>query len=221
MMHRFPFIVIEGVDGTGKTTLRKSLFRLWQGLYGVTPLCVLTTNYLDHKVAADLVDGKYSPTQANRDRYLAALIADKRATIRQLIEPALRRRPVIADRWLLSELTFFYAKHHQPPSVTYAALADGLSLSADVTFVLDAAVNESMARTGTRKGDSVRADWDIRDVQLSLKGIYEHVVEAADEYPLLGSVVHIDAGAERPIVLQRAWEHLLDLDLVPELETVS
>jgi dTMP kinase len=220
-MERYPFIVIEGVDGTGKTTLRKSLFRLWQGLYGVTPLCVLTTNYLDHTAAADLVDGKYSPTQANRDRYLAALIVDKQATVRQLIEPALRRRPVIADRWLLSELTFFYAKHQQPPSVTYAALADGLSLSADVTFVLDAAVNESMARTGTRKGDSVRADWDTRDVQLSLKEIYEHVVAAADDYPLLGSVVHLDAGAERPVVLQRAWEHLLDFDLVPNLETAS
>jgi dTMP kinase len=102
-MNRFPFIVVEGLDGTGKTTLRKGLFRLFEGLYRITPLAVLTTNFLDASAAADLVEGKYRPTTTNRDRYLAALAADKHATATRLIGTSLPSRPVIADRWLLSE----------------------------------------------------------------------------------------------------------------------
>src|SRR5262245_41432409 len=103
-MDRYPFIVVEGLDGTGKTTLRKGLFRLFEGLFCITPLAVLTTNFLNAAVSLDLVEGKYQPTPENRDRYLAALTADKQATADRLIAPSLPTRPVIADRWLLSEL---------------------------------------------------------------------------------------------------------------------
>ncbi|MFF5273752.1 hypothetical protein [Streptomyces sp. NPDC000133] len=96
-MNRHPFVAVEGQDGTGKTTLRKGLFRLHEGLFEVTPLAVLTTNFLDPGVALDLVEGKYQPTSGNQYRYLAALASDKQSTADRLVTPALPARPVIAD----------------------------------------------------------------------------------------------------------------------------
>lgn len=59
--------------------------------------------------------GKYAPTDERRERYLAALVADKRATAEHLVAPALPALPVIADCWVLSEMAFWAVKHARPP----------------------------------------------------------------------------------------------------------
>jgi dTMP kinase len=215
MEDRYPFIVIEGLDGTGKTTLRKGLFHLWDGLYRATPLCVLTTNFLDAALAGDIIDGKYSPTPDNRERYLDAIVADKSATIRQLIEPSLPVRPVIADRWMLSEMAFFAVKHGVRPDETYQALAPRLSLAVDMTLVLDMPAEASLVRAHDRAGDATRADWDTLDVQERVRATYEAVVTRPADFPMLGAVVRLDAAADRASVLHQAWTALRDHGLVP------
>ncbi|MBC8091179.1 MAG: thymidylate kinase [Pseudonocardia sp.] len=216
---RYPFIVIEGLDGAGKTTLRKALFHLWDGLYRVTPLCVLTTNFLDAAVAADIVDGKYLPTPDNRERYLAALVADKSATMRQVIEPALPTRPVIADRWLLSELAFFAVKHGVSPQQTYRALTATAGRWADITFVLDLPAEASLLRAQSRAGDATRADWDTLDVQGRVRATYQAVVTSPGDFPALGAVVRLDAASGQASVLHQAWTALREHGLMPATVT--
>jgi dTMP kinase len=216
---RFPFLVVEGTDGTGKTTTRKGLFRILRDLYGVTPLTVLTTNYLDAAAVGDLVEGKYSPTPTNRERYLDALRADKAATLERLVLPALVHRPVIADRWLLSELVFFAVKHDQPPEATYRRLAEGLPIAPDLTVLLDLDPEESMRRAGSRSGDATRADWDVLDVQQRVRAAYTAITEAASEWPALGPIVSVDASATPAEVLHRAWFAIDAHDLLPALST--
>ncbi len=218
-MQRFPFIVIEGLDGTGKTTVRKGLFRLWEGLYGVTPLCILTSNFLAADAAADIVDGKYQPSADNRDRYLEALVADKAATLAQLVRPALPNRPVISDRWLVSELAFFAVKHGMKPGDTYERLAAGITQPVDLTLVLDLDPRDSLQRAHGRQGDAVRADWDVLDVQARVRQIYTAIVSEPVAYPLLGSVAHIDASASPGSVLDQVWQALIAHDLVPRFGT--
>jgi dTMP kinase len=212
---RYPFVAIEGPDGTGKTTLRKGLFRLWDVLYEITPLCVLTTNFLDADVAGDLVEGKYSPTSANRDRYLKAIVADKTATLERLVIPVLPQRPVIADRWILSELAFFAVKHAIEPPAVYERLAAGITRAADLTFVLDAPPADSIPRAHGRPGDATRVDWDVLEVQTRLRDVYATVIESAGAYPLLGEVVRLDARVEPASVLHSAWLALDERKLIP------
>src|SRR5262245_57136223 len=100
-MSRCPFIIIQGLDGSGRPTLRKSLFRLWQHLTGITTLSLLTPNYLNPDVAADLIEGKYNPSDSNAERYLRAIGVDKNETLNRLVRPVLHHRPVLSDRWLL------------------------------------------------------------------------------------------------------------------------
>ncbi|KIE23725.1 dTMP kinase [Streptomyces sp. MUSC 125] len=216
---RYPFIVVEGLDGTGKTTLRKGLFRLWEGLYGVTPLCVLTTNFLAPDQAAAIVAGKYRPDPGNRDSYLSAIAADKRATLERLVLPQRSVRPVIADRWLLSELAFFAVKHGMKASETYQALAADLAVAPDLTLVLDLETDASMSRARARQGDAVRSDWDVSDVQRQVRETYEAVLTKPDAFPLLGDVVRLDARRLRAEVLLAAWDVLRERRMVPPLTT--
>ncbi|MFF8880707.1 dTMP kinase [Streptomyces flaveolus] len=207
-MDRYPFIVVEGLDGTGKTTLRKGLFRLFEGLFRITPLAVLTTNFLNPAVALDLVKGKYQPTEENRDRYLAALAADKQTTADRLIAPCLPTRPVIADRWLLSELAFFAVKHDRAPRETYAQLTEHLHLVPDVTFILDITPETAMERAADRSGDAARPDWDVMEVQSRVREIYQSVADAPSAFPALGKAVRINAAQDRATVLHTAWKAL-------------
>ncbi|MGC5263995.1 dTMP kinase [Streptomyces cyaneofuscatus] len=213
----FPLVVIEGLDGTGKTTLRKGLFRLIQGLYGVTPLSVLTTNWLDETVAADLEEGKYRPSAANRDAYLKALCADKRATVSRLIRPALPFRPVIADRWVISELAFCAVKHALPPETTYAALKDAIGVRADITLLLEASATDAVARAALRADDSARADWDVVPVQERVRTVHQEITARPQDFGLLGPIVQIDASGDRPTVLSTAWAALREHRLLPAL----
>ncbi|MER5985761.1 thymidylate kinase [Streptomyces sp. NPDC001787] len=217
MDRRFPLIVLEGGDGAGKTTLRKGLFRLIEGLYGVTPLSVLTTNYLDEDVAGDLVEGKYHPGEANRERYLAALGADKRATVQRLILPALPWRPVIADRWIISELAFFAVKHAMAPERTYAALADAVGVGADITLLLETTARTALDRAASRADDAARQDWDTLPVQERVHAVHRQIADSPDDFALLGPLVRIDASADRPTVLNAAWDALRERRLLPAL----
>ncbi|WP_031036409.1 dTMP kinase [Streptomyces sp. NRRL F-5650] len=217
-MDRYPFIVVEGLDGTGKTTLRKGLFRLFEGLFRVTPLAVLTTNFLNPDVALDLVEGKYQPTGENRDRYLAALAADKKATAERLITPCLPARPVIADRWLLSELAFFMVKHDRAPKETYAQLTEQLNLVPDLTLVLDITPEIAMERAADRSGDATRPDWDVMEVQARVREVYQSVADAPAAFPALGKVTRINAAQDRATVLHTAWKALAQRGLLPDLE---
>ncbi|WP_199811354.1 thymidylate kinase [Kitasatospora phosalacinea] len=219
MMHRYPFIAIEGLDGTGKTTLRKGLFRLWQGLFDITPLCLLTTNFLSAEHAGQIVAGKYRPSAENAAAYLSAIAADKNATLRQLVEPQRRARPVIADRWVLSELAFFAVKHGARAQDTYKALADHLSEGPDVTLVLELPAVDSMQRAKGRSGDAVRADWDVHHVQSAVHEVYADVTASPQSFPLLGTVVRLDASATPAQVLGSAWSALEHLGLIPGLAT--
>ncbi|MFD0224380.1 dTMP kinase [Streptomyces hirsutus] len=217
-MDRYPFIVVEGLDGTGKTTLRKGLFRIFEGLFRVTPLAVLTTNFLDPGVAVDLVEGKYQPTPDNQDRYLASLAADKQATAHRLIAPSLSARPVIADRWLLSELAFFAVKHARTPKETYARLTEQLVLVPDLTLVLDITPEAAMERAADRSGDATRPDWDVLEIQAKVREVYQSVTDAPAAFPALGPVVRINAAQDRATVLHTAWQALDEYGLLPNPE---
>ncbi|MEU2026221.1 dTMP kinase [Streptomyces sp. NPDC016469] len=220
-MNHYPFIVVEGLDGTGKTTLRKGLFRLFEGLFRVTPLAVLTTNFLNADVVPDLVEGKYQPTAANRDRYLAALAADKRATTERLIAPCLPARPVIADRWLLSELAFFTVKHDLAPKDTYTCLTEQLHVIPDLTLILDITPETAMERAADRSGDATRPDWDVLDIQSRVREVYQSVADAPAAFPALGKVIRINAAQDRATVLLTAWKALTQQGLLPDLEGVA
>ncbi|GAB2580047.1 hypothetical protein GCM10027168_11110 [Streptomyces capparidis] len=215
MSRPYPFVAVEGLDGTGKTTLCKALFRLWRDLYRVTPLCLLTTNHLTAGQVPALIEGKFRPTPRNRDAYLSAVADDKRASLELLVRPHRPVRPVLADRWLLSEMAFFAVKHGMAPTDTYRAVTAGIDDGPDVTVVLDLAVAESVRRARGRPGDPTRPDWDTHEVQARVHEVYASVSARPGAFPLLGEVIRLDAGAGCAELLLAVWDALTERGLLP------
>lgn len=216
-MERFPFVAVEGLDGSGKTLLRKGLFRLWESLYQVTPLCILTTNLVDPALVEDLVVGKFRSGEADGERYAAALRADKRASLELLVRPHLRRRPVVADRWLLSDIAFLVVRQGLSVADAYRILAPGLSMAPDVMVLLDLPVQVAAERAGARLDFAARADWDNRAVQERVDGVYRQVAASAGSFSLLGEVVRLDAQAAPAELLYATWQALESRGLMPAL----
>jgi dTMP kinase len=216
-----PFVAVEGLDGAGKTTLRKGLFRLWEDLYGTTPLCLLTTNHLSADRVPAIVDGKFRPTSANANAYLAAVVDDKRACLERLVRPHRLARPVLADRWLLSELAFFAVVHGIDPATTHEVVARAIDEAPDLTIVLDLPATEALARTHERGADATRPDWDSHDVQARVHAVYDTIATTPERFPLLGTVVRLDARADRAELLLAAWTTLQTSGLLPDSTTVG
>ncbi|GAA1029429.1 dTMP kinase [Virgisporangium ochraceum] len=214
-IRRYPFVVVEGLDGAGKTTVRKGLFRIWSDLFGVTPLCVLTTNFVAVEHIQTLVDGKYRPTPDNREEYLAALGADKAATLHRLVAPSVAVRPVIADRWLLSEIAFFAVKHGADAVEVHDRLGKMIGSAPDVTLVLSVSPQDSVERVGRRSGDSARVDWDVLEIQDRVRSVYDAVIAKPDDFPYCGDVVAIDAARKPAEVLHDAWRALAERGVMP------
>ncbi|OPC76493.1 dTMP kinase [Embleya scabrispora] len=210
-----PFLVVEGLDGAGKTTLRKALFRLFEDLYGTTPLSLLTTNHLEPALVPTLVDGKFHPTPANRDAYLTAVAEDKHTCLHRLVHPHRRIRPILADRWLLSELAFFAVVHDLDPADTHRTLARTLDTAPDLTLVLDLPAHHAHTRARRRGTDTLRRDWDTPEVQARVHAAYDTIASTPERFPLLGTVVRIDARREPAELLHTAWDTLRLHGLLP------
>jgi dTMP kinase len=127
------FIVLEGLDGVGTTTIAEMLSR------------ALQARDLRVRLTAEPTDGAFGRllrrhihTDVTLDPPSAALVftADRADHLGSLIRPALERgRSVVCDRYLLSTLAYQGAEGVDPQAVLAASAGFDVP---DVTFFLDA-----------------------------------------------------------------------------------
>lgn len=207
-------LVIEGLDGSGKTTLRKSLFRLFVEMHGTVPLALVSANYLGSGAADRLVQGKYRADEIGPVEYLQAVLNDKLATEAFLLQPTAGHRTVIVDRWLLSDMIYVGVRYGQALDHTYRLFADRLRIGADLTLLLDVPAHGAMQRAQARGAHTVRPDWDVESRQRSAASLYASFIADQDRYPLLGQVVILDASKSKSELLHDVFCKLAERDLI-------
>ena len=131
--HQPYFIVLEGLDGVGTTTLAEMLSR------------ALEARDLRVRLTAEPTDGAFGSLlrrhirrQVTLDAHAASLVftADRADHLGSVIRPALERgRWVVSDRYLLSTLAYQGAGGVAPDAIL--AASSGFDVP-DVTFFLDA-----------------------------------------------------------------------------------
>ena len=170
---RHPFVVIEGVDGTGKSTVAELLANALRGIYFRTPSGPYAT-------LRRFVDKGFDP--AIRFRFYLEAVAHASSEIRALID----HRPVVCDRYLRSTLVYHRALG---ACVDLEPELEDALIMPDFEFVLTASSgvrNERLAR---------RDDRDASDRHIEMNSTF---LDRAQEGFLAGEIVALDTSRTAP-----------------------
>jgi dTMP kinase len=147
------FVVLEGIDGVGKTT-QVALLAAWLDALGVPHSVVREPGGTPvGEAIREVVLGR-PELDVSPESELLLILAARAAVVRDVIRPALEAgRVVVADRFALSTLAYqVHGRGLEEEDVRRAIdLATG-GLVPDLYLVLDVALDEAMARTrGSRE----------------------------------------------------------------------
>ena len=176
------FIVIEGIDGSGKTTQISQLSK-WLNetdLIPKTNQLVITREpggtQLGQSIRSLLLD---TSKEINPDSITELLLyaADRAQHINEIIRPSLNKGDwVISDRFCGS--TFAYQGYGRKLDIKLIKVLETIStqgISPDITFLLDIPVDESIKRRRNRKDDRMEKEGRefLSNVSLGFKKLSE------------------------------------------------
>lgn len=192
-MGRGFFIVLEGIDGSGKTTQARWLAEaLRQKGYEV----VLTREPSDGPLGRRL--RRYlaaSPRRLSSELELAWFLADRRDHVETIIRPALEQgKVVISDRYYYSSAAYQGARGLDPEAIL--RLNEAFAPRPDLVLLLEVPVAEALRRRGQMHGPP----------QLSEAREYLERVQASYRRLGGGTVHRLDGGLPPESVHRRLLE---------------
>ena len=140
-------IVLEGIDGSGKTTQAKSLVRRlrargWEAVFFREPTRGKWGREIKRQAAR--ADSLTPPQE------LDLFIKDRRENVEKNLGPALRKgKVVVLDRYYFSTIAYQGAKGIDPRRIR--RLNEAFAARPDLVVVLDIAAGEGLARIEGRK----------------------------------------------------------------------
>lgn len=167
------FVVLEGIDASGKTTIRKLLYRKLT-MAGVDVVATIPSSWLDIWSTRLITDARYNGVATDPKLITQAYVRDKETLTERLIEPQLRNRHVLMDRYILSDLVYHAVIWGIPPEVTDRAYRQSRCLAPDVTVWIDTPVEIAANRLQARGG--ARRPWELRDRQVRADAIYRELI---------------------------------------------
>ncbi|WP_297480312.1 dTMP kinase, partial [Thermococcus sp.] len=175
------FIVLEGIDGAGKSTQAK-LLKLWFEEKGYE--VVLTKEPTDTpfgKLIRRLVltggrEGIIDGAKISHEAEALLFAADRAEHVDKLIKPALESgKVVISDRYFYSSLAYQWARGLD---LDWLIDLNRFAIRPDLVLLLDLPVKESMKRIRTR---SIKSEFD-KIVELQKK-VRENYLKLAERFP--------------------------------------
>lgn len=164
------FIVLEGIDGTGKSTQTRQLADWFRSLgREVVESREPTDGPWGRQLRASAATGRLSPEEE-----LELFLRDRREHVEQVIQPALTEgKVVILDRYYFSTMAYQGARGFDP--VEIRRRNEVFAPVPDLLFILDLDVDAALERIGVRgdranefeKRDSLEK---CREIFLSLAG---------------------------------------------------
>lgn len=142
------FIVIEGIDGTGKSTQAQQL-AAWLREQGREVIVDYepTLGVHGQKLRDSFVNGRLAPEEE-----LELFLADRREHVEQVIAPALAAgKTVILDRYYFSNMAYQGAIGFDPTEIRRRN--EAFAPVPDLLFILDLDVDTALSRIGGR-GDT-------------------------------------------------------------------
>jgi dTMP kinase len=210
---RFPFIVLEGGDGSGKTSMRQHIFRRLCDA-GTLALSTITTSWLLPDATELITKAKYLGMTFATGRIVDAYVKDKEEFTRQQLLVQLPSRPCVVDRFVLSDIANNEVLFNIPRRAMIEGYQRSEVLEPDVIIWLDTPPELAMERLSKRSGRQ-RHPWEHLQQQV---GLYSAFKDLLQDNPLrLGSrTVRLDNSG----LMARTLQQLEVAVIEPLLETL-
>ncbi|WP_297550251.1 dTMP kinase [Thermococcus sp.] len=187
------FIVLEGIDGAGKSTQAK-LLKIWFEEKGYE--VVLTKEPTDTpfgKLIRRLVltggkEGIIDGAKISHEAEALLFAADRAEHVDKLIKPSLESgKVVISDRYFYSSLAYQWARGLD---LEWLIDLNRFAIRPDLVLLLDLPVRESMKRIKTR---SIRSEFDkIMELQKRVRENYLKLAELFPEIKIVNAMEDVD-----------------------------
>lgn len=194
MSERGLFIVLEGIDGSGKTTLRDGICNsLKSNGFDAIP----TAEPTNESIGRFLRDG-------GTDNQLAEallFVADRACHTDDIKEKLEKGISVVCDRYYASTLAYQSAGSGGPDYDLLVTLNELATIEPDVTFLLDIDPEKGMSRVDDRGEE--RSKFEKLEFQKRVRAKY---LEIAEEK---GFII-LDATLSKETLLSQAMEHIME-----------
>ncbi len=165
MSKKGTFIVLEGIDGTGKSTQSKRLGKYFESLGREVVISYEPTHGTwGKKLRESMTAGRLSP-----DEELELFLKDRQEHVNELINPALADgKVVILDRYYFSTMAYQGARGFDPLEIRKRN--EAFAPQPDLLLILDLDVDTAHQRIGNR-GDSTN-EFEQRDTLTRCREIF-------------------------------------------------
>ena len=190
-------IVLEGIDGSGKTTQARSLLRRlrsrgWEAVFFREPSRGKWGREIKRKAAR--ADSLTPPDE------LALFVKDRRENVEKNLKPALRKgKVVVLDRYYFSTIAYQGAKGIDPRRIR--RMNEAFAVKPDLVIILDIAAGEGLARLAGRK---------TRDELFEREDYLARVAKIFKNFRGPG-ILHLDGRGDRLSVGRAIWARVAAL----------
>ncbi|KAE9409662.1 thymidylate kinase [Gymnopus androsaceus JB14] len=199
MSHRGAFIVIEGLDRSGKTTQTETIQKRIQEA-GKEVVCI---KFPDRSTSIGKMIDSYLRSQSNLDDHVVHLLfsANRWELASTILAHLKQGKVVLCDRYAFSGIAFSVAKNLPPINLAWARAPDASLPSPDLTLFLDISPEAAQSRGGygeeryEKEGMQRRSQERISDGKGGGKGTW----------------IIVDAGRDMSAVTEEMWVHIRPL----------
>ncbi len=189
-------IVIEGIDGAGKTTLARSIYTR---LINEGIPAVLTSEPTDGPWGRQLRLSLSAAERLTPEEELRLFIRDRQEHIEKVIYPSLREgRVVVCDRYYFSTMAYQGARGLDPEAIRREN--EAFAPRPDLVFLLE--IDPDVALRRIKYG---RPEAPDRFEQLAYLKVVKRLFEGITD----SFVVHINASIPPEALLDQVWERIL------------
>ena len=189
-------IVVEGIDGTGKSTLCKALSKSLRKK-GFDPVMSFepTNSPFGKQLRKSFSETKRLPPEEE----LRLFTEDRKMHVEELIRPALKDgRIVILDRYYISTMAYQGALGIDPEEIRRQN--ESFAPRPDVAFILELDPEQALVRIAEKRGDCPNS-FETLD--------YLHKVKAVFDALDLPYVIRLDATLPKDEILKQAMDLIL------------